>query len=191
MPLRDWAKRHIRKKSSKDQKPSTDDSSENDGSPTLKVFRSDTLGTTPVDIPTTGNSNEKAPLTVSAPSSPKPSKGNRLSLIGARHRSHSQNSLPDWNPPDDSDPNAERDWEARATKLAKLRPISITASSENLADLAKLSIKDAQPPRTSPDGHLFAGNAVGLDQTNMIDGLTSDDALQEAIRLHEAGGMPS
>src|SRR6266496_6235028 len=150
MPLREWAKKHIYKKESKEP--------EGSAPPPVQLFRSDTMGITPLEIPKAGSSYEKGNLYPPSPiltPSPKSPKANRLSLLGARHRSTSQNSLPDWTPPDESDPNAERDWEVRATKLAKLRPTSMTASNENLAELAKLSVKDESKPIASSDGHLL------------------------------------
>jgi hypothetical protein len=188
MPLREWAKKHIHKKDSKvHNEPTVSDKND---PPEFKVFRSDTLGITPLQIPDAGYTVEKGGLTSSSPGgiTPKSPKGNRLSLLGARHRSSSQVSLPDWDPPDDSDPNAERDWEVRATKLAKLRPNSMNASREDLADLAKLSVKD-DLPKTSSDGRLLPKEGeTGWAPLNIIDGMPSDEALQEAIRLHEAGG---
>jgi len=195
MPLRQWAKKHLPKKKPKEDEESTDSET---GSPPsspppggLKVYRSDTLGITPLDIPETGTSTEKGTLTAS-PVSPSP-KSPKFSLakLGARHRSTSQNSLPDWSPPDESDPNAERHWEERATKLAKLRPTSMTASSENLASLQKLAIRDdaiPQKPLSVPGDGKLQGS-TGWAPVKMIDGMTSDEALQEAIRLHEAGGI--
>ena len=175
------------------KKESKEQVGEQNDSPPVQVFRSDTMGITPLQIPETGTSYEKGNLYASSPlltPSPKSPKPNRLSRLGARHRSTSQNSLPDWIPPDESDPNAERDWEARATKLAKLRPTSMTASHEDLADLAKLSVKDENKPVISSDGHLLPDNKeTGWTPANIVDGLTSDEALQEAIRLHEAGGI--
>lgn len=124
--------------------------------------------------------------------SPKSPKHNRLSKLGTHRRSASQVSLPDWVPPDESDPLSERDWEARATKLARIRPSSMTVSHEDLADLARLSVMDEIPvrPSTSPDGHLLPKNeGYGWLPTETVDGMTSEAALQEAIRLHEAGGI--
>jgi hypothetical protein len=187
MPLREWAKKHIHKKESNEEI-----GKEHDTSP-VRIVRSDTMGITPLQIPETSTSHEKGNLYVSSPmltASPRSPKPNRLSRVGARHRSTSQNSLPDWNPPDESDPNAERDWEVRATKLAKLRPSSMSASQEDLANLAKLSVKDEAKPLISSDGHLLPDDkATGWAPVNIVDGLTSDEALQEAIRLHEAGGL--
>lgn len=182
------------KKDSKNQNEPVD--ADKSDTPEVKIFRSDTLGITPLQIPNTATSHDKGGLTASSPLTPSPRtpKVNRLSLLGARHRSSSQNSLPDWIPPDDSDPNAERDWEARATKLAKLRPISMTASQEDLTELAKLSVKDDQPSRPvgGSDGHLMPMEGeTGWMNSNIVDGLTSDEALQEAIRLHEGGGISS
>jgi len=98
--------------------------------------------------------------------------------------------LPDWSPPDESDPNAERHWEERATKLAKLRPTSMTASSENLASLQKLAIRDDPIQQKAPSEHgaVEPETSTGWAPVKVIDGMTSDAALQEAIRLHEAGG---
>lgn len=187
MPLREWAKKHINKKEPKEL------AEEKNDSPQVQIVRSDTMGVARLQIPETGTSHERgnlygpSPILTPSPKSPKP---NRLSRLGARHRSTSQNSLPDWIPPDESDPNAERDWEARATKLAKLRPTSMTASQEGLADLVKLSIKDEGKPVVSSDGHLLPdSHETGWAPANIVDGLTSDEALQEAIRLHEAGGI--
>ena len=188
MPFREWTKKHIHKKESKEPVDS-----ETNGPPSVQLFRSDTMGITPLEIPETGRSYDKGNLYPSSPTltpSPKSPKANRLSRLGARHRSTSQNSLQDWTPPDESDPNAERDWEVRATKLAKLRPTSMTASHENLAELVKLSVKDESKPIVSSDGRLLPENKeTGWTPTNIVDGLTSDEALQEAIRLHEAGGI--
>lgn len=196
MPLREWAKKHLPKKKQKDDEESTDSERETPPSSPppggLKVYRTDTLGITPLQIPDTGTSAEKGTLTAS-PISPSP-KSARFSLakLGARHRSASQNSLPDWSPPDESDPDAERHWEERATKLAKLRPISMTASSEKLASLEKLAIKDDPIPQRTPSEHgdVEPQGSTGWTPLKIIDGMTSDDALQEAIRLHEAGGIP-
>ena len=190
MPLKEWAKKHIRKKSSTDQL-----AAESNESPSFKVYRSDTMGVTPLEIPDTPHSPSKRSFQDPSPSTTSdksPKSKNRLSLLGARHRSASQNSLPDWTPPDESDPNAERDWEARATKLARLRPVSLSTSQENLADLTKLSVKDDAgfiPARVSADGHLIPQGFPGWAPVDTVDGLSSDDALQEAIRLHEAGSM--
>jgi len=194
MPLRKWAKKHLSKKKPKEDDESTDSDKETPpASPPgggLKIFRSDTLGITPLNLPGVGTSTEKGPLTASplsaSPKSPKFS----LGKLGARHRSTSQNSLPDWSPPDESDPNAERHWEERATKLAKLRPTSMTASSENLVSLQKLAIRDDPSPQKTPSEHGDAEQEVltGWAPVKMIDGMTSDEALQEAIKLHEAGG---
>ena len=194
MPLREWAKKHLPKKKPKEDDESTD--SEKETPPTsppgggLKIYRSDTQGITPLQIPDVGTSTEKGTLTASqlsaSPRSPKFS----LAKLGARHRSPSQNSLPDWNPPDESDPNAERHWEERATKLAKLRPTSMTASSEDLASLQKLAIRDDPIAQKAPSDHGDAEpeGSTGWAPIKEIDGMTSDEALQEAIRLHEAGG---
>jgi hypothetical protein len=62
-----------------------------------------------------------------------------------------------------------------------------------LADLAKLSIKDDAPSGrvvTSKDGHLLPEmkEESGWAPAQVVEGMSSDDALQEAIRLHEAGG---
>jgi hypothetical protein len=191
MPLPEWAKKRIHKKDSKRQNEAS--YSNQSSSPEIKVFRSDTLGITTLQIPDSGSKIEKGGLSASPPmtASPRSTKSSRLSLPGTRHRSPSQNSLPDWTPPDESDPNAERDWEARATKLAKLRPSSMTASREDLEELAKLSVRDDQPvrPATSPDGRLMPERRdLRTTTANTVDGLTSDEALQEAIRLHEGGG---
>jgi len=67
----------------------------------------------------------------------------------------------------------------------------MTASMEDLAELAKLSVRDDQParPTTSPDGRLMPTQRdLRKTPANIADGLTSDEALQEAIRLHEGGG---
>jgi len=185
--LREWAKKHIhRSDSSEDESPH--------GSPRIQVqvVRSDTMGVTPLQIPESNRHHTEKGARSPSPSPKSPRRLKRLSGLG-RHRSSSQTSLPDWNPPDDSDPNAESSWEARATTLARLRPTSLTASHENLADLAKLSVKDDSPPGravTSEDGHLLPepkGN-VGWAPAAVVEGMSADDALQEAIRLHEAGG---
>ena len=195
MPLREWAKKHLPKTKPKEDEESTD--SEKETPPTtppgggLKVYRSDTQGITPLQIPDTGTSTtEKGALTAS-PISPSPRSSKfSLSKLGARHRSTSQNSLPDWSPPDESDPNAERHWEERATKLAKLRPTSMTASTENLVSLQKLAIRDDPSSQKTPSEHGDGKPEVstGWAPVKVIDGMTSDEALQEAIRLHEAGG---
>jgi hypothetical protein len=180
MPL--WPKKH--KKDSKSQEVDTND-------PPLQIFRSDTLGIEPLRIPSNDSpTSEKPGRNTPSPSpvSPKPS---RLSRLGLHHRSVSQNSLPEWTPPDESDPNAERDWEARATKLAKLRPTSMQASHDELADLAKLSVRESPVPSEGPQSPIGQGSNQGAGwlSLNTVDGMTSDDALQEAIRLHEAGGI--
>lgn len=184
MPLREWAKKHIHKKQS-DEK--LDFASET--VPSFKVTPTDSLGVPPLQIPTETSRSEKSGLSASSPSpSPKsPNRiSNRLSRLG--HRSTSQTSLPEWTPPDEADPNAERDWEARATKLAKLRPVSMSQSNEDLAALAKLSVREDQKKAAqSADGRLLP-QGQGWAPTDTVDGLTSDDALQEAIRLHEGGG---
>jgi hypothetical protein len=195
MPLREWAKKHIHKKGSREEKEEKGGLESGEGPPNLQVFRSDTLGITPIQIPETGSSHHKG-LSTPSPilgSSPKSSKPGRLSLLGARHRSGSENSLPDWDPPDDSNPNAGRDWEVRATTLAKLRPSSMASSQEDLADLTKLSIKDDQSQvglRTTRDDDLTTEGTSRSGPPKIIDGLSSEEALQEAIRLHEAGGIP-
>jgi hypothetical protein len=177
MPL--WSKKHKKDSKEKVEVDSND--------PALLVFRSDTLGIEPIKIPSAlPPVSEKAGRDTPSPSPVSPSKTSRLSRLGIHHRSGSQNSLPNWTPPDESDPNAERDWEARATKLAKLRPMSMQSSQHDLADLAKLSVKDTPVTnvgRSSPDSQ-----GSGWSSMNTVDGMTSDDALQEAIRLHEAGG---
>ena len=184
MPLREWAKKHMQKKQSDEKLDSVADDV-----PSFKVTRSDSLGVTPLQIPTDASPSEISGLSSSShsPSSKSPRTPNRLSRLG--HRSSSQTSLPEWTPPDEADPNAERDWEARATKLAKLRPVSLSQSNEDLAALSKLSVKDdqAKAPQ-SADGRLLP-QGPGWVPTDTVDGLTSDDALQEAIRLHESGGM--
>jgi len=193
MPFREWAKKHIhRSDSSEDESPPAQR-----GSPGIQVqvVRSDTMGITPLQIPESGGYQiEKGAGPPRSPS-PSPKSANRLKRLSGfgRNRSSSQTSLPDWNPPDDSDPNAESSWEARATTLARLRPTSLTASQENLANLAKLSIKDDSPPGravTSADGHLLPEPKakIGWAPAAVVKGMSADDALQEAIRLHEAGG---
>jgi len=122
------------------------------------------------------------------PRSPSPSaksldKLKRLSGLG-RNRSSSQTSLPYWTPLDDSDPIAESSWEARATKFnfARLR----------LPSLKGLGITKSPPGRevTSADGHLLPepGTKIGCAPAAVVEGMSADDALQEAIRLHESGG---
>ena len=183
MPLREWAKKHIHKKHSNEKIDLV-----TDAVPSFKVTRSDSLGVTPLQIPTESPPSEKSGLSSStySPSSKSPRTPNRLSRLG--HRSTSQTSLPEWTPPNEADPNAERDWEARATKLAKLRPVSMSQSNEDLAALAKLSVRDDQAKSAqSADGRLLP-QGPGWMPTDTVDGLTSDDALQEAIRLHEGGG---
>jgi hypothetical protein len=183
MPLREWAKKHIHKKESNEKLDAR-----NEGVPSFTVVRSDTMGVTPLQIPTETSPSEKGGLSVSpySPSPKSPRSPNRLSRL--THRSTSQTSLPEWTPPDEADPNAERDWEARATSLAKLRPGSMSQSNEDLAALAKLSVRDdgAKAPQ-SADGRLLPQGSSWVP-ADTVDGLTSDDALQEAIRLHESGG---
>ena len=190
MPLRDWAKKRLQKKDPEKESPISPKIAEPVQERDFKVFRSDSGGVTPLIIPTDGNESgglkspiirSPSPIPASASSTKKP----LLPRLG-HHRNTSQHSLPDWEEPDASNPNAERDWEARATKLAKLRPVSLTRSQEDLANLATLSIKEDSRPSTSADGHLLP------EQTNppaIVDGLNSDEALQEAIRLHEAGEL--
>jgi hypothetical protein len=178
MPL--WLKKH-KKGDSKSQLDSkekdAEDLNSNTSSPP-QIFRSDTLGIEPIQIPETSEPGQGG-LNSSSSTPKSPSRTSRLSKLVIHGRSGSQNSLPNWTPPNESDPNAERDWEARATKLAKLRPTSMQTSQEDLADLSKLSLHDAeQTPSTS-----------GWSPLSNVDGMTSDDALQEAIRLHEAGGI--
>jgi len=152
--------------------------------PSFQIFRSDTKDLAPLQIPDTPSIYESGSLSAQPASS---GKNKRFTLSGMRHRSTSQNSLPDWNPPDESDPNAERDWEERATKLAKLRPSSMSASQEDLADLAKLSVtEEKQRAAQSADGHLLP-QVEGSSTLGMIRGMTSEQALHEAIRLHEEG----
>jgi hypothetical protein len=196
MSLREWAKKHIHKGESKEDAPL-----QNPPGPTFKVYRTDSMGITPLRIPDNGSSqgndglNTPSPVPSPLPSrspSPKSPKGRRLSKLGVHRHSPSQVSLPDWVPPNESDPNAERDWEARATKLARVRPTSMSASYEDLADLARLSVKEETPirPSTSPDGYLLPKNeGYEWGSTGTLDGMTSDEALQEAIRLHETGGI--
>jgi hypothetical protein len=191
MPLREWAKRHMRRNSSssEDELPQRPAAT---GSPRIQVVRPDTTGGTSPQIGEDNVSPIEKSERRSRGRSSSPGKLKRRSVLG-RHRSPSQNSLPDWTPPDDSDPNAESSWEARATKLARLRPTSLTASQEGLADLAKLSIKDDVPSGravTSKDGHLLPDmkEESGWAPAQVVEGMSADDALQEAIRLHEAGG---
>ena len=194
MPLKEWAKKHIHRKGPTDSiEPETNEV------PSFKVYRSDSLGTPSVQIPEAPQRQSKMGVldtsspVISEKQDKHSSKPNRLSLLGARHRSSSQNSLPDWTPPDESDPNAERDWEARATRLARMRPISLSASHEDLADLTKLSVKDDGPSamRKSEDGLLLPQRSGGWAPVDTVDGMSSDDALQQAIRLHESGGVSS
>jgi hypothetical protein len=195
MPLREWAKKHIRKNSSSSEDEFSQRTAQR-GSPRIQVVQPDPKGVTSLQIPERNYpqiEEPEGPPKSRSPSPSSPGKIKRRSVLG-RHRSPSQNSLPDWTPPDDSDPNAESTWEARATKLARLRPTSLTASQENLADLAKLSIKDDSPPGrvvTSEDGHLLPEmkGKSGWASTQVVEGMSADDALQEAIRLHEAGGL--
>jgi hypothetical protein len=190
MPLREWAKKHIHKK--EDSKENIDSSSDNHGTPSFTVLRSDTMGVTRLQIPDEPIVSEKGKSGPRSPSpSPKsPRTPNRLSRLGVHHRSASQQSLPEWTPPAESDPNAERDWEVRATTLAKIRPNSMQASNDDLADLAKLSVREDQPPKSaqSADGRLLPQEASSWVPIDVVDGMSSDDALQEAIRLHESGG---
>jgi hypothetical protein len=178
MSLQEWAKKHLHTKKSSSQ---DEDSREPDPPlqpATFKVYLSDSHGTTPLDVPEDGESHRddksdksRSSSPISRSHSPKP---HRKSFLSSRHgRSTSQNSLPEWNPPDESDPNAERDWEERAVELAKVRPISFSASHENLADLAKLSL---QPESSSEPV-----------ETGWRDA-SSEEELQEGIRLHESGG---
>ena len=189
MPLRDWAKKHLQKKDPEKESPAPE-IAEPAQEQEFKVFRSDSIGVTTLVIPTEGNESGglKSPVIRSPSPIPAGASATKKSLLPklGHHRNHSQNSLEDWQEPDASNPNAERDWEARATKLAKLRPTSLTSSQEDLANLATLSIKDDSRPSTSADGHLLP------EQSNapaIVDGLNSDDALQEAIRLHETGEL--
>jgi len=177
MPLREWAKKHIKKDS---EEKNTD----YERPPSFQIYRSDTKEITPLHIPDGPAIYQSGSLSAQSLSSPNKTK--RFSLLGVRARSSSQNSLPDWTPPDESDPNAERDWEQRATRLAKLRPTSLTSSQEELASLAKLSINEKPVAAQSLDGHLLpqVQNSV---PTGMIRGISSEDALQEAIQLHEDG----
>jgi hypothetical protein len=181
MPL--WPKKH--KKVSKSQEVDSND-------PSLQIFRSDTVGIEPIRIPSKDTPTSEKPGRNTAPPSPVSPKPSRLSRLGIHHRSVSQNSLPDWTPPDESDPNAERDWEARATKLAKLRPTSMQASHDGLADLARLSVRESPVPSEGAQSPISPGSSqpAGWSSLNTVDGMTSEDALQEAIRLHEAGGIP-
>ncbi len=73
--------------------------------------------------------------------------------------------------------------------MAKLRPVSMSQSNEDLAALAKLSVRDdGAKAAQSADGRLLPEGPSWVP-TDTVDGLTSDDALQEAIRLHESGGI--
>jgi hypothetical protein len=63
--------------------------------------------------------------------------------------------------------------------------MSMQTSQEDLADLAKLSVKDAPIAEGHDAGE---GAESGWSPLTTVDGMTSEDALQEAIRLHEAGG---
>jgi hypothetical protein len=190
MPLREWAKKHMHKKEDSTEKVDSDN--DNNGTPSFTVLRSDTLGVTRLQILDEPSFSEKGKASPRSPSpSPKsPRTPNRLSRLGVHHRSPSQPSLPDWTPPAESDPMAERDWEVRATTLAKIRPTSMQTSNEDLAELAKLSVREDQPPKSaqSADGHLLPQEGSSWVPIDVVDGLSSDDALQEAIRLHESGG---
>lgn len=194
MPLRKWAKKHFQKKDSDEEVESENEIAP----PPVQIYRSDTLGITPLQIPDSGSKFEKSDIVESSSRTPSPSpkspKLKPLSKLGVRHhRSSSQTSLPDWTPPDDADPYAERDWEARATTLAKIRPVSLSVSQDDLADLAKLSVKDegapAGPAFSSADGRLSPEPSSAVAPIAIVDGMSSDEALQEAIALHEAGGL--
>jgi hypothetical protein len=57
--------------------------------------------------------------------------------------------------------------------------------------LQKLAIRDDPSPQKTPSEHGVAEPtevSTGWASVKVIDGMTSDEALQEAIRLHEAGG---
>src|ERR1700686_2018230 len=100
MPL--WPRKHKKEEAKgKEEIPTS-------SPPPLKVFRSDTFGIEPLTIPNEESaSSEKSGLSPSpSPSPVSPSRPSRLSRLGIHHRSGSQNSLPNWTPPDESDPNA-------------------------------------------------------------------------------------
>ena len=178
MPFREWAKKHIKNGTEEKGVDYTPP-------PSVQITRSDTTQITPLQIPDAPVKHERGSLSARPASSSK--KDKRFTLLGMRHRSSSQNSLPDWNPPSESDPNAERDWEERATKLAKLRPNSLSASHEDLTKLANLSLaEEKQKAAQSADGHLLP-EAEGSESIGIIRGMSSEQALQEAIRLHEEG----
>jgi hypothetical protein len=64
--------------------------------------------------------------------------------------------------------------------------MSMQTSQEDLADLAKLSVKDAPIAERHEAGE--GAESGWSSPLTTVDGMTSEDALQEAIRLHEAGG---
>jgi len=177
MPFRELGKKH-RKKDVEDKE---------DVGPSFQIHQSDSKRIPPIQIPEFPPVSQGGSL--SARPEPSPKQKKRFSLLDMRHRSSSQNSLPDWNPPDESDPNAERDWEARATKLAKLRPKSLTTSSEGLDDLAKLSVS-AGPVRApqSADGHLLPREDRDSEivARNVRD-VYLNKALPTTARFHEDG----
>ena len=193
MPLRGWPKKSLRKaKDAEKESPETRDIAESVQEPGFKIYRSDTLGATPLIIPAerSDSGGLKSPSVRSRSPSPVPpsassTKKSLLPRLG-HHRNNSQNSLADWDEPDASDPNADRDWEARATQLAKLRPTSLTSSQGDLVNLSALSIKEDSQPSTSADGRPLPEQTP---PSLVVDGMNIDEALQEAIRLHEAGEL--
>jgi hypothetical protein len=184
MPIREWARKHLKKDSNENEKDEEDERP-----PSFQIYRSDTKEITPLQIPDNPSIYESGSLSARPASST--SKNKRFTLLGTRPRSASQNSLPDWNPPDESDPNAERDWEERATRLAKLRPASLTASHEDLTSLSKLSLNEEKKKAVqSSDGYLLP-QIRGDAPIGTIRGVSSEEALQEAIQLHEEGSKLS
>jgi hypothetical protein len=169
MPLREWAKKHMKSSSS-----------EGLNIPSFQISAADTKNLTALQFLDPHTPHESGSNRVH------PNESKHRSLLNLRHGA-SQNSLPEWNPPDELDPNAERHWEIRATELAKLRPKSLNASAENLADIAKLGIADRRG--ASPDGRLLPEpDSTGWVDAGSVRGMSLNAALLEAIRLHEEGG---